>query len=904
MLQVKTIGLGAVPAPVDHDLDGPDVESVFIPGPRGLMGGSGAPTLQFAGDWDMSIGEPGGRADELTIATLSTLTGTTITPDYPLSVTGDYLFTGGETGRINLADPGPGNALFALTMPAGACSGVQIRYLVSVLCNSGADAGDIEAIFNGNAPSTAVWAVGVMYDISAWPKPQVKTFSIVNSVLDLANPFVGSLFNYGEVWPFAYVYETATLTDYSVESISVVLDTAAITGAGQQLKIIAGFLAESGRTQSGYGAITYGQNGFMLTADAYLPDGAVDENWYRVTGAGTFAGVDTVIGDYVKLIDGMTDIIAVHYGSDGAQGPQGDPGPAGADGAPGADGAQGDPGPTGPDGASAYDVAVANGFIGDEAAWLASLVGDTGPAGADGAQGDPGPAGADGEPGADGAQGDPGPTGPDGASAYDVAVANGFVGDEAAWLASLVGATGATGATGAQGTAATIAVGTVTTGAAGSSAVITNSGSSSAAVFDFTIPRGDTGASGSSTVTISGKTSAYTVVAGDLGSVINCTANTFTVSLTAAATLGAGFNCWVWNTSNTSSHVITIDPNSTETIDGATTLLLRRGEGCQIVCDGANWQTGGLKKYRLYSENAANNAVRPVVSGSNAVSIGVSSQSTGTSSVALGDSALATGTSSIAIGTGRAATQDSVAIAITDSSTTYGAKTSANAVAIGYLATASGVYSTVIGGYVCGASGHSSCTVGGVGSTASGYGSVVIGGSQGQATGSYSAVLGGYNSKASLHGQVVAGVACNLSPIGAAQSTTLTLVRNTTDNTPTVLTSDNLAASTSNQLVLSNYQSMTFRGQVVARRKGTESTTSTAGWEFNGAIRRGANAASTALIAAVTPALIAADADAAAWAIAVTADTTYGALAVTVTGEAAKNIRWVCTLESTETIYA
>ena len=56
------------------------------------------------------------------------------------------------------------------------------------------------------------------------------------------------------------------------------------------------------------------------------------------------------------------------------------------------------------------------------------------------------------------------------------------------------GGTGATGATGATGSAATVAVGTVTTGAAGSSAIITNSGTSGAAVFDFTIPRGDTGA--------------------------------------------------------------------------------------------------------------------------------------------------------------------------------------------------------------------------------------------------------------------------------------------------------------------------------------------------------------------------------------------------------------------------
>lgn len=54
----------------------------------------------------------------------------------------------------------------------------------------------------------------------------------------------------------------------------------------------------------------------------------------------------------------------------------------------------------------------------------------------------------------------------------------------------------ASGTEGPQGDAATITVGTVTTGAAGSSASVTNSGTSGAAVLDFTIPRGDTGASG------------------------------------------------------------------------------------------------------------------------------------------------------------------------------------------------------------------------------------------------------------------------------------------------------------------------------------------------------------------------------------------------------------------------
>lgn len=53
-----------------------------------------------------------------------------------------------------------------------------------------------------------------------------------------------------------------------------------------------------------------------------------------------------------------------------------------------------------------------------------------------------GPTGADGAPGADG------PPGADGDSAYEVAVANGFLGTEVEWLASLQGANGVDGALG------------------------------------------------------------------------------------------------------------------------------------------------------------------------------------------------------------------------------------------------------------------------------------------------------------------------------------------------------------------------------------------------------------------------------------------------------------------------
>lgn len=111
-------------------------------------------------------------------------------------------------------------------------------------------------------------------------------------------------------------------------------------------------------------------------------------------------------------------------------------GPPGADGADGADGA---PGADGEDGLSAYELAVAGGFVGTQSAWLESLEGPAGAAGADGADG------SDGSDGAAGADGD------DGASAYELAVTNGFVGTLPAWLASLQGADGADGDTGPAG---------------------------------------------------------------------------------------------------------------------------------------------------------------------------------------------------------------------------------------------------------------------------------------------------------------------------------------------------------------------------------------------------------------------------------------------------------------------
>lgn len=98
-------------------------------------------------------------------------------------------------------------------------------------------------------------------------------------------------------------------------------------------------------------------------------------------------------------------------GPTGLTGPKGDTGDTGPQGPIGLTGPQGD---TGPKGDSAYAVAVANGFVGTEAEWLASLEGPQGPQGIQGEtgpQGIPGPKGDTGDTGPQGIQGNPGPQG-------------------------------------------------------------------------------------------------------------------------------------------------------------------------------------------------------------------------------------------------------------------------------------------------------------------------------------------------------------------------------------------------------------------------------------------------------------------------------------------------------------
>lgn len=441
---------------------------------------------------------------------------------------------------------------------------------------------------------------------------------------------------------------------------------------------------------------------------------------------------------------------------------------------------------------------------------------------------------------------------------------------------------------------------------------------------------------GSATLTISNKTGAYTVVAGDNGTIINCTSGTFTVSLTAAATLGSGFNCWVWNTG---TGVITIDPSGAEQIDGLTTIVLRPFEGTQIVCNGTGWNTGDKKTMQFYAENVLSGTGRPVVSGLNSAVVGANSTASGAQSYILGNNSTASATQSLALGSNvtASATQstaigmnsgasgsqavtgagamalggsyasgaDSFAAAVANNTSSYGAL-SQSGLAIGQNAKASASYAAAIAGIFNTASGLGSLALGGYGQTiASGDGAVAIGGGI-NATGAVAAARNAFALGDSAHVPTVRGKFAFSSDgafvQGGSQYGNVVLRRQTTDATASTLGSDGAVGGANNQVILPNNSAFAFAGRVIARQQAAGGS-DYAAWEIKGAIIRGANAASTTL-GSFNINKLSATAGASAWTIGLSADTTNGGLAITATGAAATNIRWVATVQTSEVTYA
>jgi hypothetical protein len=258
--------------------------------------------------------------------------------------------------------------------------------------------------------------------------------------------------------------------------------------------------------------------------------------------------------------------------------------------------------------------------------------------------------------------------------------------------------------------------------------------------------------------------------------------------LTAAATLGAGFYCWIWN-ANTSTGNIVIDPNGAETIDGVSTLILYPNEGTQIICTGTNWVVGDEKTTRMYSENAGSSNAR----------------------------AFAGGQSSVAIGSGTTLSSSSMAIGLGfPLADTYGKFAYAN-------------------------------------------------------------------------------VAANFTYAGDVQHGKYILYRTTTNNTPSALTVDGAAPTGSNTLLVTTSGSAyAVFGLLVVKRSGTNVYSA---WRFDGLVARPGTAASTVALGFTNSTISNAGA---LTAPAYSADTTFGGLTITVTGQTGVSFRWAATVFTTE----
>ena len=164
----------------------------------------------------------------------------------------------------------------------------------------------------------------------------------------------------------------------------------------------------------------------------------------KLENGGGAAGITPHIGDNGNWWIGGTDTLKPARGEQGLQGVRGERGLQGERGAQGERGIQGLQGVQGLQGLPGVKGdAGAKGEQGER--------GLTGAKGEQGLQGLPGKDGAAGAKGADGLPGTPGKNGVDGKSDYQIAVANGFSGDEAAWLLSLKGEKGEKGDPGSGG---------------------------------------------------------------------------------------------------------------------------------------------------------------------------------------------------------------------------------------------------------------------------------------------------------------------------------------------------------------------------------------------------------------------------------------------------------------------
>ena len=119
----------------------------------------------------------------------------------------------------------------------------------------------------------------------------------------------------------------------------------------------------------------------------------------------------------------------------------------------------------------------------------------------------------------------------------------------------------------------------------GTSGQVLTSGGASAA------PTWADAAGGSELIRVA-RTSDTVLTSANAGNLIDITSGTFTQTFNASSSLGNG---WLAYIRNSGTGVITLDPNSSETIDGLSTFAIYPGDTRIVQCDGSNLRTIMLK---------------------------------------------------------------------------------------------------------------------------------------------------------------------------------------------------------------------------------------------------------------------------------------------------------------------
>ena len=333
--------------------------------------------------------------------------------------------------------------------------------------------------------------------------------------------------------------------------------------------------------------------------------------------------------------------------------------------------------------------------------------------------------------------------------------------------------------------------------------------------------------------------------------------------------------------------------------------------------------------------NANASAERAIAIGNNGVVAGSTYSTAIGHNSGFGGSTTATGSGATALGGSYASGADSFAAVITNNTSSYGA-TGANSIAIGKLAKATNTDSFAVGDNAI-ASGGDAIAIGRLNTASSAY-SVAIG-YDNDATGNYSIAMG-YRANAGAHYAVAIGQASNLTrsnafgqgsmalaggrtdgvdaisigregrsneigkfvfsngmfaAAGDAQGGMFILKADTTNATATVLTTNNSTAHSNNQIKANSDTCITFDGTITAMQNGAQAFAS---FKIEGLL---VNDGGTTTLANSAITIID---NQSSWGLALSADNTNNALAITVTGEASHNIRWVANIRTSEVTYA